>query len=322
MKAILNKSMWLAALFAGFYLASCSDKDSLGVDEQVIADEIEADDEELYGVDIMGEGEDSDLGKTGSLSKASETIDPERYGRRVRIRRQALDIVKSEDGLSATATITYRLTGVFALLDHVSGNEFTLYTKPLGHTIQRKVKFEKITDSTELANTDRAWKRVGVTPAYGVSDNGTLALTGNVYIKITDGVTQEVKEWTISDPLEYYFESVHEMPFVHPGDQVHIEVAIANNGTDGDPYGIIHRGKRRAFRSTKETFNDNGEDGDAVAGDGIYTIEWEVLPMLDDAGFHVGVIDFFSSNTIFESDPELGPYNSLVVALPYNKQPR
>jgi len=323
MKAILSKSMWMTALFVVFLMASCSEKDSLSVDEQAMVEEIQSDPDEIYGLEIMGEEDPTNFGKASGLSKSAAAIEPEGYGRRVRIRREAVDIVRSDDGMSATATITYLLVGQFVLADHVEGtNEVSLFFKPLRHRIQRRVQFQKITDSTELANSDRAWKRVGITPAYGISADGTLGLTGDVSIKITDGQSQNVSEWTISDPLNYFFESAHELPLVHPGDKVHIEVAIANSGTDGDPYGIVHRGKRKAFRSEKESFNDDGENGDVTAGDGIYTIEWEVLPLLSDAGFHIGVIDFFSSNTIFESSADAGPYNSLVVALPYNKQPR
>ncbi len=324
MKAILSRSMWLAALFVVFLVTSCSDKDSLSVDEQAMVTEIESDPDEVYSLELMGEEDPTNFGKTSAgLSKSAEAIEPEGYGRRVRIRREAVDIVRSDDGMSATATITYLLVGQFVLADKVEGtNQVNLFLKPLRHRIQRKVTFEKVTDSTGLSDSGFRWKRTGITPAYGISENGTLGLTGNVYIKITDGESNEVKEWTISDPLNYFFESAHDLPGVHPGDKVHIEVAIANSGTDGDPYGIVHRGKRRAFRSEKQAFNDDGENGDETAGDGIYTIEWEVLPMLSDAGYHIGVIDFFSSNTIFESSADAGPYNSLVVALPYRKTPR
>ncbi len=310
-----------ALLLVATAFMSCSDDKSLTADEQAIVDEITTDADEIYGVDIVNEDDPSGFGKTGGLSKVSVAIDPERYGRRAKPRFRDISIDVSEDGLTATATIQFSLVGQFVLGDVVEGtNQVNLYFKPFRHTLTRKVQFAKVADSTEADGF--RWQRTGITPAYGVSDNGTLSLTGNVTIRVTDSTTDEVTEWTISDPLNYYFAAGNDIPRVHPGDRVHIEVGIANSGSDGDPYGIVHRGKRSRFPGEKESFHDDGLNGDATADDGIYTIEWTVLPMLNDAGFHIGVLDFFSSNTIFESDATAGPYNSLMVALPYSKQPR
>ncbi|MBX7150201.1 hypothetical protein K1X84_01075 [bacterium] len=320
MITLLKKTNLLMLLLGlSLYGISCSDNnDSLTVDEASIQEEIETDADEIYGVDIMNEEDPSNFATIASgsetLAKSLSAIEPVAYGRRLRharIVRDRLDVQVSDDGMTATATIRYLLRGQFVIRTRDTNNNVRgFYFKPLVHKMERKIRFVRNPDTTAV----QRWIRDGITPAYGISDGGTLSLTGNINIYVThDGNTET---YTIGDPLNYFFTDQTSLPTVQPGDQVRIEIAIANSNTDDAPYGIVHRGRNKAHLGrAKNIFNDEGVDGDAVSGDGVYTVEWTVENN-GVTGNHIGVIDFFTHSTVFDSE---APYNSLVVALPYNK---
>lgn len=320
MITLIKKSNFLMLLLGlGLYGVSCSDNsDSLTADEVSIQDEIETDADEIYGVDIMNEEDPSNFATTASesnaLAKSMSAIEPIAYGRRLRharIVRDRLDVQVSEDGMTATATVRYLLRGQFVIRTRDTNNNVRgFYFKPLVHKMERKIRFVRNPDTTAV----RRWLRDGITPAYGISDGGTLSLTGSITLKITHEGNEET--FTIDDPLNYFFTEQSSLPTVQPGDQVRIEVAIANSNADDAPYGIVHRGRNKSHLGRIKTlFNDEGIGGDATADDGIYTVEW-IVQNNGVTGNHIGVIDFFSHSTVFDSE---APYNSLVVALPYNK---
>ncbi len=296
------------------FLSACGDNTgtTLTVDEEAILADIEADEEEIYGLDIMSEDDPSGFAKT---TTTSEAIDPWAYGRRLRnqqVERRSVEFEVSEDGQTATATINFLLRGQFVIRDrdtntHTKG----IYLKPFEHLLQRKATFQRNPDTLEV----KKWLRTSVTPAYGISKNGTMSLTGDIHVTITHA-DQSVSNYTVSsDPLSSFFTAAT-IPTVVPGDLVKAEVAIANSDSADDPYGIIHRGRHaQPLSRLKQVFNDNGENGDATAADGVFTVQWTVQ---DNAimGYHLGVLDFFTTSTIFD---DTLPYNSLVVAFPYNK---
>ncbi|NUM81843.1 hypothetical protein HUU42_13685 [bacterium] len=320
MITVLKRSNLLMLLFGlSLYGIGCSDNsDSLTADEASIQEEIETDAEEIYGVDIMNEEDPSNFATTASesdvLAKSMSPIEPFAYGRKLRnrvIERHRLQFEFAGDGQTAEAMITYRLRGQFVIRTRdSSSNTRGFYFKPFDHMMQRKVRFVRNQDTT----AERKWLRNGISPAYGISEGGTLSLTGSIAIHITHDGTETT--YTINDPLNYFFTDQTSLPTVQPGDEVRIEIAIANSNADDAPYGIVHRGRNKAHLGRVKTiFNDEGVDGDAVSGDGVYTVKWTVENN-GVTGNHIGVVDFFSHSTVFDSE---APYNSLVVALPYNK---
>jgi hypothetical protein len=315
----LKKSSWLMLLtmliFAFLvFLTSCGENtgSTLTVDEQAIQADIEEDADEIYGIDIMGEDDPSSFSKADGTFEA---IDPIAYGRRLRnhqVERRSLEIEVSEDGQTATSTISFLLRGQFVIRDRDTSTDTKgIYLKPFEHLMQRKATFVRNQDTT----IDRKWLRTSITPAYGVSKNGTMSLTGDIHIAVTHA-DQSVSNYTISsDPLTTLF-NAETLPTITPGDVVKVEVSIANSDAADDPYGIIHRGRHaQPLSRLKQLFFDDGTHNDATADDGIYTTQWTV-PNNGIMGYHLGVVDFFTTSTIFD---DTLPYNSLVVAFPYNK---
>ncbi len=299
----------------------CSDQtDNLTPDESAIESEIEQD-PELFGIDLMDEdSEDPGSGYGGGLEKAqggeetAEAINPVAFWRRVRITRTGFNV--QVDGDTAIVTLRFRLRGAFVVVtrDTVT-HTWTKIFKPLTHDMERKLRFVRNQDTTSL----RRWLRAGITPAYGVSEGGTMSLTGAVSIVITDSVTGDQQTLSFTNPLDYFL-TIDQLPTIHPGDLVHIEVAIANSTAGDDPYGIAHRARHpgRPLSRLKKVFNDDGVDGDATADDGIYTAEWTAVNN-GVFGVHLGVLDFITTSTAWD---DTLPYNSLVIALPYSKSGR
>ena len=309
-----SRLLMLFSMMMFAFLSSCGENSdsALTVDEQAIQTDIEQDAEEIYGLDIMSEDDPSSFSKT---TATAEAIDPFAYGRRLRnhrVERRSVEIELSEDGQTATATINYLLKGQFVIRDRDSSTGTKgIYLKPFEHLMQRKATFQRNPDTSAV----RAWLRTSLTPAYGVSKNGTMHLTGDIHVTVAH-TDESVSTYTISsDPLTSFFTS-ETMPVIVPNDVVKVEVAIANSDANDAPYGIIHRGRHaQPLSNLKQIFNDNGEDGDATANDGVFTVQWTVQNN-SIMGYHLGVLDFFTTSTIFD---DTLPYNSLVVALPFNK---
>ncbi|KAB2880755.1 hypothetical protein F9K33_04170 [bacterium] len=312
----LRKSslVMLFSLMLFAFLSSCGENTgtTLTVDEEAIQADIEEDADEIYGLDIMNEDDPSSFSKSSSTSEA---IDPFAYGRRLRnrqVERRALEFEVSETGQTAMVTITFMLRGQFVIRDRdTNTNTKGIYLKPFEHLMQRKATFQRNPDTLAV----RKWLRTSVTPAYGISKNGTMSLTGDIHITVTHA-DQSVTNYTVSsDPLTTFFTGAT-VPTIVPGDMVKVEVAIANSNAADAPYGIIHRGRHaQPLSRLKQLFNDNGENGDATAADGVFTTQWTIQNN-GIMGYHLGVLDFFTTTTIFD---DTLPYNSLVVAFPYNK---
>lgn len=300
------------ALF--LFLFSCADNtgSNLTIDEESILADIEEDEEAIYGLDIMGEDDPSGFAKT---AETAEAINPWAYGRRLRnhqVERRAVDFDISGDGQTAVVTINFLLRGQFVIRDrdtntHTKG----IYLKPFEHLMQRKATFQRNPDTLAV----KKWLRTSISPAYGISKNGTMSLTDDIHITVTH-TDQSVSNYIISsNPLTTFFNG-ETIPTIVPSDVVTVTVAITNSDATDDPYGIIHRGRHaQPLSRLKQVFNDNGENGDLAANDGVFTVQWTVQDN-GITGYHLGVLDFFTTSTIFD---DTLPYNSLVVAFPYNK---
>lgn len=312
----LSLAMLLTMGMVAFGAGCSENEDALTPDQASIESEIEQDWEAL-NLDLMDE--DSENSVDGGFAKEVTTesvdaaINPLAYWRRVRVIRQGLDIQISEDGQTAVATLRFRLLGRFVIVvrDTVTNHREPIF-KDLDHLMERKVRFVRNQDTT----AERRWIRDGFTPAYGISNGGTMALTGTVTITITDSMTGEVTTYAFSNPLEYYF-TFASLPKTHPGDVVRIEVPIANSDADDEPLGKAHRARHPGHPLSRlfQGFNDDGLFGDTVADDGIYTTQWRV-PNNGMFGIHLGVIDFITTSTAYD---DVAPYNSLVVSFPFHK---
>ncbi|MCK6543747.1 hypothetical protein L6Q79_13810 [bacterium] len=325
MKKYWNASRWLIVMIMVNFLLviGCSEKDSsnLTVDEEEIQNQIIEDADEIIGVDILGESDATGYSKSYDgeavvLSKSASPIDSIKgYGRVVRMSRRDIQITVAEDTMSAEAEITFLMKGNFVIrAENPDGEGLVKYTKPLEHEMKRIVRFVRNTDP----EIDRRWLVSEVSAGFGRSKNGTMSLSSvNVTIHSAAGVT----DFGFTDPLAYFIERGG-LPQVSQGDTVTVEVGIANSNADDAPMGWIHRGKNRnakiAGMRVKHLFNDEGTYGDRVAGDGIYTVRW-IVGQTEFAGVHVGALDFVTHNTVYESDADVAPYNSLIVALPYRK---
>ena len=302
-RLILLLSLTTLALFT----YGCADQeDSVPADVAEIQDVINDDTDGLFGIDMAAEEDSSDVNT--NISKTTGEINTKAFWRRVNVRRTGLNVVKiGED--TAIATITFRMRGHLVIRARIGDSgAFARYFKPMDHSFQRKVRFVRNTiDSTTY------WHRDGITPAYGVSANGTLSLTNPIVISINRNDT--LHTITINDPTTHFFKFSN-LPKWGPGDIIKIEVPIANSNALDLPVGSAHRGRYGNILSRQRApFHDDGLNGDAVASDGIYTAQWTAVNTTV-TGPHLGILDFFSHSAIY-TDSE--PYNSLAVMLPFIK---
>lgn len=292
--------------FIGFIFNGCADQDDVPADIAEIQELIKEDADGLFGIDMAAEEDSSDY--SALMSKTTDDINTRAIWRRVQLRRTGLDITKiGED--TAIVTLTFRMRGHLVLRARVGDSGiFTRYFKPLDHSFQRKIRFIR-----NEVDTAYYWQKDGITPAYGVSDNGTLSLTGPVIIKINRHDT--LNTITMTDPANHYFKFAN-LPKWGPDDVIKIEVPIANSNPDDSPFGSAHRGRFGNVLSRRHTpFHDDGLNGDLTSGDGIYTAQWTAVSTTV-TGPHLGVLDFFSRSAVFTSD---APYNSLSVMVPFIK---
>ncbi len=302
-RLILLLSLTTLMLFA----YGCADQeDSVPADVAEIQDLIKEDADGLYGIDMAAEEDSSDF--SGAMEKTADDINTRAFWRRVQLRRTELDVTKiGED--TAVATLTFRMRGHLVIRARVGDTGvFAKYFKPLDHSFQRKIRFVRnVVDSTTY------WRKDGITPAYGISDNGTLSLNGPVVMTINRHDT--IHTVTMTDPANHYFRFSN-LPKWGPDDLIKIEVPVANSNTDDSPFGSAHRGRFGNVLSRRHTpFHDDGLNGDSVSGDGIYTAQWTAVSTAV-TGPHLGVLDFFAHSTVFTSD---APYNSLSVMIPFIK---
>lgn len=302
-RLILLLSLTTLALFA----YGCADQeDSVPADVAEIQDVINDDTDGLFGIKMAEEEDSSDV--PTEMAKTTGEINTKAFWRRVNVRRTGLNVVKiGED--TAIATITFRMRGFLIIRARDNQNHIiSPDPKPIDHSFQRKVRFAKNTiDSTTF------WHRDGITPAYGVSANGTLSLTNPIVISINRNDT--LHTITISDPTTHFFKFSN-LPKWGPGDIIKIEVPIANSNASDLPVGFAHRGRHNNILSRQRApFHDDGLNGDAVASDGIYTAQWTAVNTTV-IGPHMGILDFFAHSTVY-TDSE--PYNSLAVMLPFIK---
>ncbi len=298
--------LFIGLSFIAFIFNGCAEQDDVSADIAEIEKIIKEDTDGIYGISLAAEEDSSDY--SAVMTKTADDINTRAFWRRVQLRRAGLNVTKiGED--TAIAQITFRMTGYLVLNARVGNTgTFTRYFKPMKHTFQRKVRF--LRNETDSLNY---WRRDAITPAYGVSDNGTLSLTNPVVITINRG--GEIRTITIADPLNHFI-PFGRLPAWGPGDVIKIEVPIANSNAGDLPLGFAHRGRYGNVMSRQRApFHDDGLNGDAVAGDGIYTAQWTAISTAV-VGPHLGIIDLFAHSAVFTDN---APYNSLAIMFPFVK---
>lgn len=294
----------VSAVFMFFILTGCAESDSTPADLAEIEEVIKKDADGLFGIEFVAEEDSSETASV--MAKTTDDIIPRAFWRRVKIRRTGLGVTKiGED--TAIAHLTFRMNGYLVILTRVN-NQPVRYFKELQHTFQRKVRFVRNPE-----DSISYWRRESLTPAFGVSDGGTMQLNGPVVIQINrDGVLSTL---TISDPLSTYIPFA-QLPAWGPGDVIKIEMPVMNATAGDQPVGWAHRGRLGNMLSRLRTsFRDDGQNGDQTAGDGIYTAQWTAVNTTV-IGPHIGFVDFFTHSSLFTTD---GAYNSIALMFPFIK---
>ena len=250
------------------------------------------------------------------LPKASDYIEPVRFGRRGKYTLESLNIdffgVPGEPDTLAIATITKTFTGTFVVVardtDSTTPEVFKVYEKPVRTTVVRKAKLRRVgyTDSPQ-----RNWRLVAVTMSESVSEQATI----NVASLTIEAPGQE--PIVVSDPLEYWMERQQGLPSFAHGDTVKVFVALTNSNRYPPEPGttvLVHFGVDRWLQRARRPLNDQGLYPDAVAGDGVFSGFWVVK---HGQGLRHAVVDVIDNGTIYD---DAAPYNSVCWGMVYGRE--
>ena len=230
---------------------------------------------------------------TGPLRRLVETFYPDPRHAETTIRRTMggrLYIDRSDDGI--------RNPGVKGFVDNW----------------KRSSRFARIEDDE--------WRLTALTPA-------TIRLANiedqTVYIESVDIWVDGEQMLSIDDP-SIFLAFPADLPFAEPGQVLRVEAAVGNTDQTWTPaqWVYLHTQGRRVRDWGSDGFNDdrpigrrfrmadNGERGDRIPGDGIYTIE---LELGGDRPLARVVVDVMASSTLMT---EFGDdYNSTAWAIPF-----
>jgi hypothetical protein len=269
-------------------------------------------------------------GSTGGslLAPADSVIDataPALWGRRrtpadhppVR----TIEFVTPPDSGRALVRIVTRFDGWF-YVDRTDDGLRNPGKKPLRDQVTRYALFRKIWFRTDSTRTDSlyGWRLVAVSPAlFTMTDPARQTVTIQ---SVT--LTRRGSSVTITDPsaLLRLRGDDASVPEVRQGETVRIEAKVANTDLAYRPSEFVYahvpinaRAFPGPFDRVRLRMRDDGRNGDATAGDRIYTALWDV----QDVGRHHVAIDVLNARTL-QSQTE-DDYNSTTWGVPYAAHP-
>ena len=216
----------------------------------------------------------------------------------------------------ALVKIRVKFDGLF-LVDRTDDGIRNPGKKPLRDELTRYALFRKVWFHWS-ADTESVfvWRLVAISPTeFRMTDPAKQ--TVEIESVTFDGPNTDL---TITDPatLLRLRGDANRLPVFHGGEEVKVEAKVTNTDTGFDPptFVFLHVPTSSALwpgplDRRRIRMLDNGRNGDAVAGDGIFTAIWTVR----DAGIHHAAIDVINSRTLQnETDDD---YNSTTWGIPY-----
>jgi hypothetical protein len=191
-----------------------------------------------------------------------------------------------------------------------------IHRKPLIHSVKRVSYFTRRTDDQEALNDPRRrWKLSAISLSDGVSRPTNTLQIHLLQIRSSGG-----EYLAIENPLRTVLQLPEDLPLFAQGETVNVRVLVSNstgnpvinNRTGASETVLLHFGINR-FHHARKQFEYMGVDPDS--GYDIFEGQWTVHePAL--RPFHA-IVDVIDNGTIYETDPDLYPYNSATWGMPY-----
>ncbi len=237
---------------------------------------------------------------------------------------RTVEFLTPPESLRALVRVNVKFDGWF-FVDRTDDGIRNPGKKPLRDQLTRYALFKKIWFRPDSTGDDSlyGWRLIAISPtAFTMID--PAAQTVNITSVKFTGANSQI---TITDPSDLLSLRLRRpedlLPLFQAGDEVKVEAAVTNTDTGFDPSTFVYLhvpisdafcpGPRERIRIR---MRDNGQNGDAVAGDGIYTVIWTVR----DRGIHYATVDVINARTLQnETDDD---YNSTEWGIPYVSFPR
>lgn len=299
----------VSLVWLGGCRASDDDFSDIGWLEQAIRKDVD----EVYGIQIVNDTGPQDIdttqvstvgftafGKTYVMTMNRNPNATLRVGRKIEkfYRKNYYNLIDT----LATVLVKDSLVGIYWSI-RGSGPEHpdTIITKDLRHVFLRTVNFVKREDVERYGG----WVRTGVSPSFGVSVGTTLRLDSLVIVTPRDTIITD-------SPRDLVFQNGH-MLRLREGDEVDVHVRAYDFRPERKEalFGLVFPARNR----------DGGPDRPRYylrpVGLGMYHNRFVVGAYPDSSKIHHLVVDFVDRSTITRIDPELFPYNSFMVVVPF-----
>lgn len=259
---------------------------------------------------------DSTVAATTPVSWGRRRVPPDQPPTRT------VDFLTPPDSGRALVKVTVQFNGWF-YVDTTDDGIRNPGRKPLKDQVTRYALFRKIwfrPDSTS-ADTVFGWRLVAISPSQFTMIDPSRQTVSITSVTLSDGT----KTITITDPsalLRLRRDADASIPFFKDGETVKVEAHVTNSDTGYQPSefvylhvpigGMLFPGPRDRSRIRMW---DNGQNGDATAGDGVYTALWTVR----DWGIHHAAVDVINARTLQNETAD--DYNSTAWGVPYIAYP-
>lgn len=285
--------------------ASDDDFSDIGWLEKAIDDDVD----EVYGVKVVDDNGPQDIDTT-QVSRTGFTAFGKTYvmtmnrnpNATLRVGRKIEKIYRKKyvDRIDTIATVLVKdsLVGKYW---SIRGSGDTIITKDLRHVFLRTVNFVKRGDDEGYGG----WVRTSVSPSFGVSVGTTLLLDSLVIVTPRDTIVTD-------SPRDLVFQNGRLLR-LREGDEVEVHVRA---------YDFRPERKEALFGLAFPARNRNGGPDRPryylrPLGLGMYHNRFTVGSYPDTTKIHHLVVDFVDRSTITRIDPELFPYNSFMVVVPF-----
>ncbi|NOX37846.1 MAG: hypothetical protein GXO78_09955 [Calditrichaeota bacterium] len=313
----------LSILIAGILFVGCEKNVTTILDEEAELEELVLDEENDYLFDWgIDDGSEDNLfslnfrmsypdGFNKPLTPIENVV---RFGRIIKQRYPRTIIYRRTARDSALLFLERVLEGRFVIMSRIgsdssNADSMVVYRKPLRHIVRRKAVF---VPRTENPQGRRGWKLKAISLGQGNSPRSTIRIQKLVVINTAGD------SLVFTDPLKTMMQIPEDIPRFSRGEEVTVQVYLTNNtshpvyhpDTGATETVILHYSRSRKKRGRKLfTFMGTNEDGV-----NIYQGTWKVqeAPRV----YHV-IVDVIDNGTIFDSDPEMYPYNSVTWSCPY-----
>lgn len=313
----------LTIFIAGVVFMGCEKNATTVLDEEAELEELVLDEENDYLFDWgIDDGSEDNLfslnfrvsGVEGYNKPQAPIENVVRFGRIIQQRYPRTIIYRRTDRDSARLFYERVLEGRFVIMSRIgsdsrNADSMVIYRKPLRHLVRRKAVFVR---RAENQRGRRGWKLTAISLGQGNSPQTTIRIQKLVVINTTGD------SLVFTDPLNTLMQIPQGIPHFSRGEEVTVQVYLTNHtrnpvyhpDTGASETVILHyRRSRRKHGRKLFTFMGTNEDGVNV-----YQGTWTVqeAPRV----YHV-IVDVIDNGTIFDSDPELYPYNSVTWSCPY-----